>query len=163
MPGRPHLRPALGLALAALLASLLSACGNGAVEIDRFKVTAAGHESCQALLDALPTRVADQHRRRTSGSTFGAAWGSKPIVLRCGVGKPADYDKFSGCQTANGVDWFVPDAIMEDQDADVVMTTIGRSPAVEVRVPSSYRPATAPMVDLAKAIKAHTREISPCS
>ena len=52
---------------------------------------------------------------------------------------------------------------MEDQGADVVMTTIGRSPAVEVRVPASYRPSTAAMVDLAKVVKAHTREVSPCS
>jgi len=169
---RPHLtrrtfrRPSPTLAagvvvLAAL--SLLGGCGNGAVQIDSFSVTAAGHESCQELLGALPSRVADQPRRRTSGSTYGAAWGKPAIVLRCGVGKPADYTKFAACQTANGVDWFVPEQVMEDQSADVVMTTIGRSPAIEVKVPSAYRPSTAPMVDLAKVIKAHTREVSPCS
>lgn len=145
------------------MTGLLTACGDGSVHVDRFRVTAAGHDACPALLAALPSRVADQPRRRTSGTTYAAAWGSKAIVLRCGVGRPADYDKFSACQRANGVDWFVPEKVMEDQSADVVMTTIGRSPAVEVRVPASYRPATAPMVDLAKAIRAHTREIAPCS
>ena len=140
-----------------------TACGSNAVHVDDFKVTDAGQKSCAAFLGALPTRVADQPRRRTSGSTFAAAWGKQAIVLRCGVGKPAGYTKFAGCQTADGVDWFVPDRIMQDQGADVVMTTIGRSPAVEVRVPASYRPATAPMVDLARAIKAHTREVAPCS
>jgi len=126
-------------------------------------VTAAGHEACPALLGSLPTRVADQPRRRTTGSTFGAAWGKAAIVLRCGVGKPEHYDRFAACQRANGVDWFVPESIIEDQGADVVMTTIGRSPAVEVVVPASYRPSTAAMVDLATAIKQHTREVAPCS
>ena len=158
MPRRPHL---IVLLLAALLP--LSGCGNGAVSVKSFAATAAGHEACPALLAALPSRVADQPRRRTTGSTLGAAWGRPAIVLRCGVGRPEDYTKFAACQTANGVDWFVPESVMEDQSADVVMTTIGRSPAVEVRVPASYRPSTAPMVDLAKAIKAHTREVSPCS
>jgi hypothetical protein len=133
------------------------------VRIDSFPVTAAGHQSCPALLGALPSRVADQPRRRTTGSAFGAAWGRRAIVLRCGVGKPQEYDRFAACQRANGVDWFVPERIVEDQSADVVMTTIGRSPAVEVKVPASYRPSTAAMVDLAKVIKARTREEAPCS
>jgi hypothetical protein len=153
----------LAAGVAVLAAATLGGCGNGAVQVGSFQVSAAGHESCQALLGALPSRVADQPRRRTTGSTFAAAWGSPAIVLRCGVGKPQDYDKFAACQRANGVDWFVPERVMEDQSADVVMTTIGRSPAVEVKVPADYRPSTAPMVDLAKVIKAHTREIAPCS
>lgn len=130
--------------------------------MDNFTVSAAGHTACPALLDDLPDRVADQQHRRTTGSTFAAAWGKHAIVLRCGVGKPADYDKFAACQRANGVDWFVPERIIEDQSADVVMTTIGRSPSIEVVVPASYRPSTAAMVDLASVIKAHTREVSPC-
>ena len=168
MPRRAHLRGPrptrrAALALAVTLALSTSGCGDGSLKIDSFRVTAAGHRACPALLDSLPSRVADQPRRRTSGSTFGAAWGKRAIVLRCGVGKPEEYDRFAACQRADGVDWFVPERIVEDQSADVVMTTIGRSPAVEVRVPASYRPSTAAMVDLAKAIKQHTREISPCS
>ena len=38
-----------------------------------------------------------------------------------------------------------------------MMTTIGRTPAVEVTVPASYRPPDAVMVDVAAAIKQHTR------
>jgi hypothetical protein len=154
---------ATGVAVLAALVAL-TGCGGSAVHVDDFRISAAGHERCQALLGALPARVADQHRRRSTGSTFAAAWGKPAIVLRCGVtGTPKGYDKFAACQRANGVDWFVPEQTIEDQSADVVMTTIGRSPVVEVTVPAHYRPATAPMVDLARAIKAHTREISPCS
>ncbi|MFL6109452.1 MAG: DUF3515 domain-containing protein [Marmoricola sp.] len=162
MPRRAHLRVA-GPGLLLLLALAAAGCGGSEVHVDRFSVTPAGHESCQALLAALPHKVADQPRRRTSGSTYAAAWGKPAIVLRCGVGRPADYDKFSACQTTDGVDWFVPESVMEDQTADVVMTTLGRSPNLEVKVPSEYRPGTAPMVDLAKAIKQHTREVAPCS
>jgi hypothetical protein len=156
--------PVLAPVLALLLAPLRAACGSDAVRIDNFRVSAAGHQACPALLGSLPTRVADQPRRRPSGSTFGAAWGKNAIVLRCGVsGKPKGYTRFAACQRADGVDWFVPESVMADQGADVVMTTVGRSPAVQVTVPASYRPATAPMVDLAEVVKAHTREVSPCS
>lgn len=152
-----------GAVLVLLLGLTVSGCGDGAVGVDSFEVSAAGRKACPALLGDLPSRVADQPRRATTGSTYAAAWGEDAIVLRCGVGRPADYDKFAACQRADGVDWFVPERIIEDQGADVVMTTLGRSPAVEVTVPASYRPTTAPMIDLAKVIKAHTREVSPCS
>ena len=101
---------------------------------------------------ALPAHVSDQSRRHTSGSPLGAAWGDPAIVLRCGVGAPEGYEPGSPCQRVNGVDWFVPEDQIEDQGSDVLLTTIGRSPAVEVAVPSDYRPPNAVMVDLADAI-----------
>ena len=52
---------------------------------------------------------------------------------------------------------------MTDQGRDVVMTTIERSPRVEVVVPAEYRPPAAVMVDLAEAIKQHTRLVKRCS
>jgi len=153
---------ATGVAVLAALALITGCSGGDTVEVDSFDVSAAGHEACPALLEDLPAEVAGQPRRRTSGSTFAAAWGKDAIVLRCGVGRPKEYDKFAACQHADGVDWFVPDRIIEDQSADVVMTTLGRSPAIEVVVPAGYRPSTAAMVDLAGVVKAHTREVSPC-
>jgi hypothetical protein len=57
----------------------------------------------------------------------------------------------------------VPTATIEDQEADVVLTTIGRTPAVEVTVPASYRPPDAVMVDVAHAIKQHTQVTKRCS
>ncbi len=53
--------------------------------------------------------------------------------------------------------------MIEDQDADVVMTTIGRKPAVEVKVPASYRPPDAVLVDVSSAIKQHTQVTRRCS
>jgi hypothetical protein len=153
--------------VAALLAGavLLAGCGGDGVRVDGYHLAAADRAACAALLDALPARVADQPHRKVTGSPYAAAWGDPAIVLRCGVGKPAGYDRFARCQRADGVDWFVPESTIADQSKDAVMTTIGRSPAVEVGLPAHYRPegAAGAMVDLAAAIKAHTAEIAPCT
>lgn len=149
-----------------VLAALLGACGHGeTVAVDRFEVSATGRTQCRALLEALPDRLADQSRRTVTKGAYAAAWGDPAIVLRCGVGRPKDFDKFSECQRADGVDWFVPDSVIDDQSADAVMTTIGRDPAVEVRLPAHYRPtgSAAVMVDLAPVLKAHTRVTTPCT
>jgi hypothetical protein len=145
----------------ALLALSAAACGK--VGIDDTPVSGAGRTACARLVKALPDHVSDQAARETKGSSLGAAWGDPAIVLRCGVGKPAGYDRFASCQTANGVDWFVPEKMVTDETADVVLTTIGRTPAVEVRLPAEYRPPLAAMVDVAPAIKAHTRVVKRCS
>lgn len=145
----------------ALLALTGSACGG--VDVPGTTVSGAERAACERLVEALPDRVSDQARRETSGNPLGAAWGDPAIVLRCGVGTPEGYDKFAGCQTVNDLDWFVPTEDIEDQGADVTMTTIGREPAVEVVVPAAYRPPDAVMVDLAAAVKAHTRVLRRCS
>ncbi len=142
----------------------LTATGCGAVEVRGTEVSEADRAACTSLVEALPDQVSDQPRRETTGSPLGAAWGDPAIVLRCGVGgTPAGYDKFAGCQTANGVDWFVRTETIEDQSADVVLTTIGRTPTLELFVPATYRPPVAAMVDLADVIKQHTRVERRCS
>jgi hypothetical protein len=137
-------------------------CSRG-VDVADTGATGSARTACEALVKALPAHVSDQKRRRTSGSPLGAAWGDPAIVLRCGVGKPKGYDPLTGCQTADGLDWYVPKDGMNDQSVDVVMTTIGRDPAIEVALPARYRPPVGAMVDLAAAIKAHTHRTTPCS
>ena len=141
---------------------LVLAAGCGTVDVPDTSVSASERKACKSLVEALPDQVADQSGRETSGNPLGAAWGDPAIVLRCGVGTPVDYDKFAACEIVNGLDWFVPDSTIEDQDADVVMTTIGRTPAVEVTVPASYRPPNAVMVDVGRAIKQHTQVTRRC-
>lgn len=154
--------------VAALVAGtlLLGGCGGDDVHVGDFDVSAAGRSACPALVQALPAQVSDQPRRTVTGSSYAAAWGEPgeaAIVLRCGVGTPAGFTKFSSCQRANGIDWFVPESQIDDQRADVLMTTIGREPALEVLVPARYRPPVPAMVDLEQAIKAHTTETTPCT
>jgi len=144
--------------------ALISLTATGCkVDVPDTDVPAAERTACAALVDALPASVSDQERRQTKGNPIGAAWGDPAIVLRCGVGKPANYDPRVGCQTVNDMDWYIPEPGMNDQQADVVMTTYGRVPAVEVVLPAEYRPPVAAMVDLAGTIEKHTRLVKKCS
>lgn len=148
--------------MCAVLGATLAACGGNEVDVPSYDVAPSVRTACQKLLAALPDEVADQKRRTTEGSDLATAWGDPAIVLRCGVGLPEEFGPLSSCQRANGVDWFVPDRIIEDQRADVVMTTVGRSVNVEVRVPAKYRPSLAPMTDLAPALTASTTVVKAC-
>jgi hypothetical protein len=76
-------------------------------------------------------------RTRTPLQLAGAAsWGEPAVVLRCGLPEPAPTEL--DCMTVDDVDWVV------DARADpVVITTYGRSPALEVRIPASYGPSSA--------------------
>ena len=141
---------------------LVSGVACGEVEVQPTEVTAAQRTACTALVKALPDRISDQDRRETSGNPLGAAWGDPAIVLRCGVPTPKGYNQFASCQTVNDLDWFVPDKTSEDQSLDVVLTTIGREPRVELVVPAEYRPPVAAMVDIGDAIKAHTKVVRRC-
>jgi hypothetical protein len=149
------------------LVALLAGCGGGGdgVHVDGFHLATADRRPCTDLLAALPSTLADQKKRTVTGSVYAAAWGDPAIVLRCGVGRPKGFDRFSQCQRTNGIDWFVPESTITDLGADVVMTTVGRSPALEVHLPAHYRPAgsAAAMVDLALTIKAHTTRTTPCT
>lgn len=145
---------------------MLAGCGGSddPVEVDRHRVAGDARETCPALLDALPEQVSDQPKRRTTGNDLAAAYGDPPIVVRCGVGEPEGFDRFATCNRANGIDWFVADLedVVEDQSRDVTMTTIGRDPALRVNLPADYRPPATAMVDLTKAIKAHTEKVGGC-
>ena len=82
-----------------------------------------------------------------------------PATDRCGQ---ADFDALSTCQITNGVAWFIPNEQITGQPVEVLMTTIGRSPGVEVRLPADYFPPATAMVDLASSVKAHTERVGRC-
>lgn len=148
--------------MCALLA--LAGCGSGAVEVEAVKVPADQRAACRAVVDGLPGDVGNQASRETTGNRYAAAWGDPPIVLRCGVGLPKGYDRASPCQRANDIDWYVPESAIDDTGSEIVMTTIGRTPALEVTVPARYRP-NAPanvMIDLEGVVTAHTEKTGSC-
>jgi hypothetical protein len=98
--------------------------------------------------DARPVEPAD---------ALAAAWGDPPIVLRCGVERPARLRPSSPCLEVDGVGWFPQQAARGH-----LFTTVGRSAYVEVAVPEAYQPAAEPLVDLADAIRRHIPERRPC-
>lgn len=135
----------------------LAGCGSDAVQVDRFPVSAAGHETCPKVLDALPDKVAGQHRRTVTGSTYAAAWGDPAIVLRCGGPLPKTF-KGDPCITRNGIGWSVPQDEADDITLDATMTLAFRSPVLQVHVPATYRPngPSEVMADLDPLVRTHT-------
>jgi hypothetical protein len=126
-------------------------------------LSAADAVACGRLRDALPEVVDGLQRRAVAPrGSYAAAWGESPVVLRCGVPEPAEFDDYSSCQITNGVAWFIPDEQITGEPVDITMTTVGRSPVVEVRLPAAHFPPANAMVDLAPAIKQTTRKTSTC-
>jgi hypothetical protein len=153
----------LGLGVVACSLLLLTSSCSGTLELRAPDLSGADARACAALLRALPARVADQSRREVDpGGGYAAAWGDPAVELRCGVPQPAGFDRFSTCQVANGVGWFIPEKQQTGRPVAVTMTTIGRAEYVEVRIPADYFPPATTMVDLAPAIKQTIREVRPC-
>jgi hypothetical protein len=141
---------------------LVAACA-GPVSLDAPAVTGAPAAACRDLVHTLPDTVDDRPRVDVAtGHGYAAAWGDPAIELRCGVPRPGGFDRFSTCQTTDGVDWYIPESQMTGRAVDITMTTVGRSPNVEVRIPATYFPPANAMVDLAPALKQALSEVRPC-
>lgn len=122
---------------------------------------------------SLPQTLNHQERVRSTGSAFGAAWGRPAIVLRCGVPIPTGFTNektaagnMASCLTVNGIDWFLDGDPANGASANqtIKVTTLYRSPAVEVTVPGTYGtqgPGTA-MALLTAVIRAHTNVSKHC-
>jgi hypothetical protein len=61
------------------------------------------------------------------------AWGAPPIIARCGL--PGLGPTTDPCLDVSGIDW-----VAHQLSDGVRFTTYGRSPAIEVLVPSAYQP-----------------------
>ncbi len=133
--------------------------------IPTVRLTAADQAVCQRLVTALPDTLADQDRRKTQpAAALGGAWGDPAIVAQCGVGVPEDFSRTAACTVADGVGWFVPESQADDQAADVVMSTAGYRPVLQVTVPATYRPSglAAAMVELAPMVKEYSTLVRSC-
>ena len=163
----PHLRTR-GARLSALggcLSLVLVACGKEPVSIPTLQLSAADQAVCQRVVNALPHDVAGQSRRKTQpAEALGGAWGDPAIVAQCGVPLPASFRRTASCQTADGVGWYVPDGEFRDSSADIVISSAGYRPILQVTIPAKYRPEglAATMVQLAPMVKTYTKLVAPC-
>ena len=149
------------VACTALLAA--AACTPDPVSIDSPDVDGTTRSACRVLLDELPSELAGEERRDVDpDDALGAAWGDPAIELRCGVGTPEGLTRFSECQEVNGVGWYVPEEQVADSSADLTLTTIGFEPAVELRIPATYRPPNDTLVELSGPIKKSLEQVKPC-
>jgi hypothetical protein len=94
-------------------------------------VTPEADASCPALMSALPLELAGEPSRPVqSDSLFAYAWGDPPVVLVCGVDRPAGLEPTSPLIQINGVNWLV-----DTSDPDVVVwTAVDRPVYVQVTV-----------------------------
>jgi hypothetical protein len=148
-----------------VLGLLLAACGKEPVTIPTLRLSAQEQAVCQRVVDALPDEVDGQSRRKTQpAEALGAAWGDPPIVAQCGVPLPPGFNRTSGCQTANGVGWYVPEDQFRDELSDIVISTAGYRPILQVTIPAKYRPEglAAAMVELGPMVKQYTKLVKPC-
>ena len=115
--------------------------------------------ACTQIIKALPDKVLDAKRRKTTPeSPLTAAYGDPPIEVTCGVAPPAGMaEAQSQCFEVNGVGWFAKKA-----ENGVIFTTIGRAVYLEVAVPSKYAPEANALTDVSDAVHKFNKLITPC-
>ncbi|PYY37095.1 MULTISPECIES: DUF3515 family protein [unclassified Curtobacterium] len=129
------------LAAAAVLAGL-SGCTN---PVRMEPAPAADAAACADAQVRLPAVVNDTLALRDTSAQATAAWGSPSAVLyHCGVAVPTVSDL--PCFSQGSVDW-----IRDDRGKEVVYTTFGRSPAVQVVIDTSRATSDA-LQDLGDAV-----------
>ena len=114
-----------------LLVGVMAACSSS---IEVVAPAEAGSRACRSAAAHWPKTVGGQPLRPTSSSSDAVrAWGDPAIIARCGlapIGPTTDQ-----CLSVSGVDW-----VAHQLTDGVRFTTYGRSPAIEILVPSAYQP-----------------------
>lgn len=144
----------LSMATAAL-ALMLTACSPG-LSVDEYPAEEGSDIGCTALYADLPREVAGLETILVEDDVA-AAWGTPPVILRCGVGQPEALEPTSRCDMVAGVGWFT-----ETTSDGFLFTTIGRQFSVSVDVPHVHSPPADALVDLATALEKHDPVERPC-
>ncbi|WP_157535399.1 DUF3515 domain-containing protein [Nocardia inohanensis] len=117
---------------------------------------AATGPACGALLPALPEKIGDYTlaELRAPAPEGTKAWqlpdGGEPIVLRCGLDRPLEFNRASPLQVVNGVNWFE----IRDQTTGVTSGTwwaVDRGTYVALTQPDNAGPT--PLQEVSDAIK----------
>ncbi|MEI6693380.1 MAG: DUF3515 domain-containing protein [Actinomycetes bacterium] len=138
-------RSLLGIFLAG---TVLVGCGQSGVPVVAPTPAGVALSQCTALIKALPVKLAGQSKRSAlPPSSFTTAWGTDPITLRCGVGKPDAFDAQSQLLRINNTEWFV-----QAGSAATTFTLVNRLAYVEITVPQSYSPQADVITDLSGTI-----------
>ena len=114
-------------------------------------VTPEADQYCPAVMAGLPLELAGEPSRPVqSDSPFAYAWGEPPVVLVCGVDRPAGWVVGASAIQINGVQWYVDTS----DPGSTVWTTVDRPVYVEVTLPASVdsAPVTALTTGLAQAL-----------
>jgi hypothetical protein len=139
------------LLLIGLLLLSVAGCGTPVLHVTPPRPANAVVVACARLVDHLPNQLEGLNSRLVSPrSPLVHAWGSRAVVLRCGVPTPAGYDPNSASTAAvNGVDWF-----QQVSPGHVVWTAVRKTANVELTVPTSYDAQGGFLVDIGAAVAA---------
>jgi hypothetical protein len=155
-PPRTLLIAAVGLAVATIVAVLAIAAVRQLPEqlqpvpIATVPAPKAASPECSALLDALPEQLGDYRRAVVNTSGPGvAAWqtspDSEPVILRCGLDRPAEFVVGAPLQVVEPVQWF------ELTDADrSTWFAVDRPVYIALTLPSGSGPT--PIQEISAAI-----------
>jgi len=98
--------------VAAIVVGAKGAGGSGSVgplAVATVDAPGAASTACGDLLSALPDKIGDAQRRDLAGPADGtagvAAWGDPAVILRCGIGTPAELTCSAALQGVDTVDW----------------------------------------------------------
>lgn len=132
---------------------------------DMAPAAADATERCTALMDNLPESFGnDPEYTRASIADTGlpadtdAAWtapGHEPVVLRCGVAPPENYEAGAMLNQVNEVPWF-EDTTLANGTTSSTWFALGRDIDIAVNVPQAS--GNAAVVSLGEAIVEHTDE-----
>lgn len=135
---------------------LLAGCAP-TVTVDTYPTEPGTEVNCGALYADLPPTAGTAPTIPVEDDVAAAAWGDPPVVLRCGVERPAALRQTSRCNMVGDVGW------LDEKIADgYLFTTIGREFYVSVEVPDEHAPAADVLIDLSEAITKHDPETEPC-
>lgn len=150
--GRWPLGVALALVLALVVGVLITASmvrnqALGPAGLAVVPAPAADSADCARLLAALPAELDGAERRqlRAPGPAGAAGWGEPPIVLRCGLDRPADLTATSRLLAVSGVHFLeIPNGDMS------TWVAVDRSVYVAVAFPPSS--GSGPLQEIATVI-----------
>lgn len=117
---------------------------------------AAEGPACAALLPALPADLGDYRAATLVEPVPPAtrAWqrdeeAAEPIVLRCGLDRPLEFDRASALQIVNGVQWF---ELRDPAAASSTWLAVDRETYIALTVPDGSGPT--PLQEVSDAITA---------
>jgi hypothetical protein len=103
----------------------------------------ADSPTCKSLLDALPANLGEFHRVAAADPVppGAAAWRGEadnyPVIMRCGIDRPAEFVVGSPIQMVNAVQWFR----LDDPDVDrSTWVTVDRPVYVALTLPTQSGP-----------------------
>jgi hypothetical protein len=108
---------------------------------------------CTKVLEHVPVQLHGLDPRvvhPTPATPFVVAWGDPPVVLRCGVDRPADLEPGSGAQFILGGNRAGPFYDVQRAGSANVWTTVDRAAYISITVPTEY--AAGPLPPLSRAI-----------